>query len=123
MVWKRGRDSNPRQVLPCTRFQDGNHKPLGHLSFYFYWNLRSDSNRQSSVLQTGALTNLATEIYCLVLISRLELERISARGFKPPMSTFSIILAFTLVSMARVELARYLYQQGLNLPCFPISSH
>jgi len=28
-----------------------------------------------------------------------------------------------LVSMARVELARYLYQQGLNLPCFPISSH
>ncbi len=32
LSWRRGRDSNPRYVLPHAGFQDRYHQPLGHLS-------------------------------------------------------------------------------------------
>ena len=59
LFWRKGRDSNPRYVLPHAGFQDRYLQPLGHPSNYSLnsWRRRGDSNSRYRSLRTNDLAN------------------------------------------------------------------
>src|SRR4051812_3386140 len=55
LIWRRGRDSNPRRPLSRSGFQDRRNRPLCHLSGLVNWQGGRESNPQPTVLETATL--------------------------------------------------------------------